>query len=266
MTVVSDGTFRWAPRFPIPDDKWRQIEPDADAAGRARFGLNVVLVRIGAARLVVDPAFDAPGSRFERTFAKWAGLEVSRSPGLDVALDMLDWDPAEVTHVVITHPHGDHIGGLVREQDGQLALRFPNARHFLGRPDWNDNARDSELRRPLAEVARHGLLDLVSGEREIAQGVSLVPAPGETPAHQVVRVESSNETAWVLGDLIHHAGEVANPEWAPPHVDAAQVRATRLALFPILARTGALVAVPHLPFPGWGHIVAEDSGFRLVPL
>jgi len=265
VTVVSDGAFRWTPGFPVSNAEWRRAEPGADAEGRAWFGLNVVLVRIGAARIVVDPAFDAPGSRFERTFAKWAGLEVVRSPGLDAALALLDWDPVDVTHVVITHPHGDHIGGLARERDGRIAPRFPNARHLLGRADWNDAARDSEFRRPLAEVARHGLLDLVSGEREIAPGVTLVPAPGETVGHQVVRMESAGETAWVLGDLIHHAGEVAHPDWAPPHVDAAQVRATRLALFPVLARTGALVIVPHSPFPGWGHIVDAGDGFRLDP-
>jgi glyoxylase-like metal-dependent hydrolase (beta-lactamase superfamily II) len=265
VTVVSEGAIRWAPRFPVSAAEWRRAEPGTDAGGRSWFGLNVVLIHLGSSRIVIDPAFDAPGSRFERTFAKSAGLEVRRSPGLDVALDLLGFDPADVTQVVITHPHGDHIGGLTRVHDGSAKPRFPNARHFLGRDDWDDARLVSVQRQPLVEVARRGLLDLVSGNAEIAPGVTLVPAPGETSGHHAVRIESEGETAWVLGDLIHHACEVAHPEWAPPHADAARVHATRLSLFPMIAGSNSLVVAPHLPFPGWGHFVAEGSQFRFVP-
>jgi glyoxylase-like metal-dependent hydrolase (beta-lactamase superfamily II) len=237
--------------------------PEADDEGRARFGLNVVLVDLGPARIVVDPAFDAPGSRFERQFSRWSGLEIVRSPGLDVALALLGWDPATVTHVVITHPHGDHIGGLARERGGGLAPRFPSARHYLGAADWDDTEPVPEFRRPLANVAQAGLLEPVEGEREIAPGITLLPTPGETPGHQVMRVGSAGESLYVLGDLVHHRCEVEHPAWAPPHADAARVRATRLALYPVLARTGALVIVPHAPFPGWGRIRRAGDGFRL---
>lgn len=265
VTVVSDGRFLWAPRFPVPAAEWRRAEPDADTAGRAWFGLNVVLVRIGAALVVVDPAFDAPGSRFERQFAKAVGLELVRSPGLDAALALLDLSPAGVTHVAITHPHGDHIGGLTTERNGALEPRFPNARHFLGRADWVDDPVASEFDRPLAEVERHGLLDLVDGEREIVPGVKLIPTPGETPGHQVVRLESGGAAAWMLGDLVHHPSEVEHPGWAPPHVDANQVRATRMFLFPILARSSVLVIPAHAPFPGWNRVVKVRAGYRLHP-
>jgi glyoxylase-like metal-dependent hydrolase (beta-lactamase superfamily II) len=269
VTVVSDGALLWAPRFPVPEAEWRRAMPEADPDGRAWFGLNVVLVRLGAARIVVDPALDDPGTAFERWFVGGSSLGIERSPGLAAALGALGWMPEEVTHVVVTHPHGDHYGGVMAERDGGLALRFPNARHFVGRADWEGNPErtrtGSELARRLGAVERRGLLELVDGEQEIAPGVTLLPTPGETPGHLVVRVRSTGEDLYVLGDLVHHACEVEHPGWAPPHADAATLAATRARLFPVLARTGALAVAAHEPFPPWRRIVAVADGFRWEP-
>ena len=148
-------------------------------------------------------------------------------------------------------------------------MRFPNARHFIGRADWEGNPGrtepDSELERRLGAVERRGLLELVDGEREIAPGVALLPAPGETPGHLVVRVRSAGEELYVLGDLVHHACEVEHPGWAPPHADAATLAATRARLFPALARTGALAVAAQERFPPWQRIVAAGAGFRWEP-
>jgi hypothetical protein len=79
----------------------------------------------------------------------------------------------------------------------------------------------------------------------------------------LVRIESAGETVYVVGDLIHHACEVAHPDWSPPHADAALTEATRRRFYPELARTGAIVVAAHEPFPAWRRIVADGEGFRL---
>ncbi|HEV2065273.1 MAG TPA: MBL fold metallo-hydrolase [Thermomicrobiales bacterium] len=269
ITVISDGELLWAPRFPVPDAVSRQAMPEADAFGRVRLGLNVVLIGLGAARIVVDPALDDPGTSFERRFIGTSSMEIRRSPGLGAGFEEIGWMPAEVTHVVITHPHGDHYAGVMVEHEGELAIRFPNARHYLDRADWEGNlqrqARNTELNRRLGAVDRDGLLELVDGEREIVPGVSLVPAPGETPGHMVVRVNSAGEELYVLGDLFHHRCEVEHLDWAPAHADAPQLEITRRDLFGRLAGSGALAVAAHEPFPGWGRITRVGDGFRLEP-
>ena len=141
---------------------------------------------------------------------------MNRSPGLVAALSDLWVTSDDVTHVVITHAHGDHYAGVVAEHDGELAVRYPRARHFIGRADWEDNPdralSNSEVSRRLGAVARLGLLDAVAGEHEAAPGVTLLPTPGETAGHLVVRIESEGERLYVLGDLVHHACEVAHPD------------------------------------------------------
>ncbi|HEU5430487.1 MAG TPA: MBL fold metallo-hydrolase, partial [Thermomicrobiales bacterium] len=269
VSVVSDGALRWAPRYPAPEADWRRALPEADEAGRIWLGLNIVLIALGGARIVVDPALADPGASFDRRFAADESIEIVRSPGLAAGLKLLGWEPESVTHVVITHPHGDHYGGVARERDGALQTRFPNARHFIGRGDWTDNPEraepGSELSRRLGLVERSGLLELVDQEQEIAPGVALLPAPGETPGHLVVRLDASGERLYVLGDLVHHACEVEHRDWAPPWADATTLAASRAQVFSEAARVGALTVSAHERFPPWRRIVAAGDGFRQEP-
>jgi glyoxylase-like metal-dependent hydrolase (beta-lactamase superfamily II) len=184
---------------------------------------------------------------------------------LTAALVELGIHPEDVTHVIITHPHGDHYAGVVVDRAGDLTPRFPRARHFLGREDWEGNpqrgAPGTDLER-LELIDRLGLLELVDGEREIVPGVTIEPAPGESAGHCVVRLESAGEVFYVLGDIVHHACEVEHPDWGPPHADSQTLEAARKRIFPTIAREGALLATAHEPFPPWGRIVAAGDGYR----
>jgi glyoxylase-like metal-dependent hydrolase (beta-lactamase superfamily II) len=269
VTVVSDGELHWAPRLPMTEAEWRLIMPDADPDGRGWFGLNVVLVALGDARVVIDPALDDPGTSFERDIARDSsppGIAFTRSPGLGAALRQLGWAPESVTHVVITHAHDDHYGGVLVERGGELTVRFPNARHVIGRADWEGNPErdelDSPLRQRLGPIAERGLLDLVDGEQELAPGIILLPSPGETPGHFAVRVDSAGETCYALGDLVHHACELEHPDWAPPGRDMDALRVSRSRFCTALARDGALAITAHERFPAWGRILERDGGYH----
>lgn len=266
ITVVADGEMLWEPRFPVPEAEWRAALPDADAQGRIWIGLNVVVVRLGEALVVIDPGCDAPDSAWQGTLPQiWPDWPIRRTAGLDVALAGLDIDPSAVTHVVITHPHGDHYPGVCREQAGELISRFPNAQHFMGRADWegNPNRADpaSHIQR-LAVIDNAGRLHLIDTDTEIAPGVTVLPAPGESPGHVVVRIETGAAPVYVLGDLVHHGVEVAQPIWHPPHADHAPLLASRERFYPLLADEAAHALYAHEPFPSWGRIVRDGDGYR----
>src|SRR5436305_307941 len=117
----------------------------------------------------------------------------------------------------------DHFAGVAVERAGRHAVRFPNARHLIGRADWEGNPRRdnpaADISTRLGAVHERGLLDLVDGEQEIVPGVTMIHAPGESKGHSIVRVESGGERFYALGDLFHHASEIQNPDWASPWVD-----------------------------------------------
>lgn len=263
VTVISEGVLPWAPELQVPDQQWRQAMPEADAHGMLPLGLNALHVRLGEVSLVADPGLDDPDSTWQRKYALEApGL--TRTPGLSVGLQRVGVRPEEVTHVFLSHTHKDHYCGVTRESENQ-APRFAHARHLLGRRDWEQNPErretSSDLMTRLGVVQRLGLLELLDGDHEIASGVTVFAAPGESPGHCVLRVRSGGETLLYLGDLVHHPCEVEHPDWVSPGRDAEALRASRERIFREAVESDATVVFTHVPFPPWGRIVRAGPGY-----
>lgn len=263
VTVISEGGLSWAPKFAIPDEEWRRVAPNADEAGRVPLGLNLVLIQLGDATILLDPGCDDPDSDWQQGFAKRFHA-VHRTPGLTKALEGVGVTPEEVTHVLITHAHGDHLAGITVERDGRMAPRFPNARHVISRLEV-DRERGRPNSQPevvtaLDVVEQSGLLETVEGETEIVPGVTMIPAPGETPGHMVVRLRSGGESFYYVGDLFHHAAEIEHLDWVSPYRDAAAMIASREQLIAEAAPSNAIVVFAHDQFPAWGRIVPAPGG------
>lgn len=244
----------------VPEPTWRN-EVEADADGNIRLSYNTALVRLSDATILIDLGFDDPSPA-----SQWAEPEHQRTPGLVAGLATLGVAPADVTHVLITHNHADHIAGGTTVVNGERVPRFARARHYIGRLDWEGVPAamrpDSLLATHLGPIARRGQLELVDTEREVVPGVTLIPAPGETPGHLLVRIESKGDTAYFLGDLFHHPCEVTHVDWVARGRDPVQMRRSRERLIDAALARDALLLTAHIPFPGFGRLVRTPNGAR----
>jgi glyoxylase-like metal-dependent hydrolase (beta-lactamase superfamily II) len=264
VTIISDGTLRWAPQLSAPEAEWRRAMPEADEHGALTFPMNLAHLRVpsgpGVASLLIDLGFDEPSPS-----SHWPGAD--RSPGLIAGLASIGVAPTEIGHVLITHPHGDHIAGATVERGGRREARFPNARHLLGRADFDALASaepGSLAARELGALREQGLLWPAEGEQEVVPGVALIPAAGESPGHSIVRLRSAGQSFYFLGDLFHHPCEVENPGWVSPGRDRAAMRASRERLIEAALREDALMVFSHGSFPGWGRLERSGGGARWV--
>ena len=262
VSVISEGSMRFALALQAPEADWRRAMPEADAEGAVTLGINSAVIQSGEAVIVVDPGFPDPEA------AERSPFKVTRSPGLAAGMALLGLRPEAVTHVVITHGHWDHYAGVDLERTGRRVPRFPNARHLLGLAEWGGGSAGAPaaLAARLAPVEAAGLLDLVSAEQVVAPGVAILPAPGESAGHQIVRVSAAGATAYYLGDLFHHACEVAYPEWTSPGREVAAMLASRRRFLRQAADEDAIALFTHAPFPGWGRIVRDDGTYRWQPV
>lgn len=258
VTIISDGTGRWAPQLSAPEAEWRRAMPEADANGALELEFNVAHVALGNASILIDLGFDdlSPASQ-------WRPPAFARTAGVEAGLAQIDVRPEDISHVLITHAHGDHIAGGIVERDGARHARFPRARHIINRRDVEQNPA---MMQPGSLAARHlgglrdlGLLDLVDGDHAVVPGVTLIHAPGESPGHSIVRIASQGEEFFYVGDLFHHPCEVANLDWVSPGRDAAAASASRERLIRDALATGGLVAFAHARLPAWGRITREGG-------
>lgn len=168
--------------------------------------------------------------------------------------------PEEVTAVICTHLHVDHVGWNTYLDGDQWKPTFPNARHLFGEREWahwsvepqvyGDVAGDSV--RPVIDA---GKAELISSDFQLNDLVWLEPTPGHTPGHHSVRISSNGDDAVITGDLVHSSLQFEHPEWASaPDVDAAAAATTRRRFIEKYCDDHTLILATHLGGPSCGHI------------
>lgn len=212
ITALSDGYFRldggamWGV---VPAKIWRALSPP-DADNTIRLALRPFLAERGGERIVIEPGIGARWGPKER---ERYGLE--STPDLGSSLRALGLAPEQVTHVVMSHCHWDHIGAAVVEgADGVLAPRFPGARHFapaveIERAKRPGHARQASYREDDVRVLeRAGVLEAFAGRTELVPGLTAHELGGHSDGVSVITVgDEQAECAIFWGDVVpttHH--------------------------------------------------------------
>jgi glyoxylase-like metal-dependent hydrolase (beta-lactamase superfamily II) len=221
---------------------WYGLPPGHPYAGRAQ---EIAILCYHVALPVRSVLVDTAAYEFSLGGASMA-LPGPHPPPLVEQLSAAGAVPGAVTDVIITHAHFDHINGLTQQIDGRYVPAFPNALHYLGAGDWNPEEFEALELNTLAVVEQHGLLSLVHGPLALGDGLEIVPAPGETPGHQLLHLRAGGREAYFTGDLYHHPLEFDEPgrnvTWAEPEA----MRASKARLMERAEASGALVYFAHI--------------------
>lgn len=174
-------------------------------------------------------------------------------------------DPTLITDVLISHAHGDHVGGLVGA-DGSLT--FPKAVVRISAPEWE------YMKAGAARAGESALLAAVTPRvqpfapgAQVTPSIKAVPLAGHTPGHSGYDIASGDQHLLYIGDALHSSVlSVQRPDWVNAwDSDAPAGVATRQGLLERGA-TGALrIYGGHFPFPGLGRFQRRDDGFVWVP-
>lgn len=202
--------------------------------------MQFYLIRLaGRVALVDAPAYEFPGDD-SMLLPEYKGRSAA---GLLAEIGIA---PEAVTDVIITHPHLDHTLGLARPVDEPLTPVFARARHYLGARDWDSGKMEDVERRPFEVLERAGLLSLVERETDLGDGLTILPAPGETPGHQVLWLKAGDMQAYFVGDLFHHPLEFEDAGSHPIWAEAQTLDASKRMLAERAASSGARIYFTHI--------------------
>lgn len=183
--------------------------------------------------------------------------------GITDALTGAGYTPDQVDVVVLTHMHGDHIGGL----SGDAGATFPNARYVTGRAEfdyWDMSGNDGfEAKvRPLADA-----MTFLEPDQDVVGGITSVAAFGHTPGHMGYHVESDGARLMLFADLANHpVWSLAHPDWEVRFdADKAVAAESRRRVLGMIATERIPAIGYHMPFPALGFVETHGDGFRWVP-
>ncbi|MBV9556009.1 MAG: MBL fold metallo-hydrolase [Pseudolabrys sp.] len=270
IVQLADG----ARTFPLPDgfivnlDKDKTIAATAAAympAGQMTIPFSPMVVNTGSKLVAIDTG-NGLGA-----FAASKGAVGQTRGNMEVA----GIDPAKVDIVLISHFHGDHIGGL-RNADGSPA--YPNAEIKVPATEyafWMDDANQSKAngfnKGQFASVKKtmDGLkVTQYDAGKEVAPGITSIATPGHTPGHTSFVIASGNGKIMVQSDVCNvPLIFMEHPErHAVFDNDGALAETTRRKFYDMVAAEKMMVTGYHFPFPCVGHVEKSADGYRLVPI
>ena len=184
--------------------------------------------------------------------------------------------PQDVTHVVCTHLHLDHVGFNTSLVDGRWVPTFPNASYVFNQTEfefWNPTNPASaplEFNAGVYEdsvlpVFEAGLVKLWTGDHSIDDVFHLFETPGHTPGNAAGWLESKGQRALLAGDTMHSPMQVFEPSWNSGFdVDGPLAEKTRRSLLERCADKGAFLMPAHFSAPHAFTVLGRGDGFAAV--
>lgn len=263
VTAVNDGTYdaNFDLITGIDAGECERLEQASFRPVPPKMTMNAFLVQSGKRKMLID-----------------AGCGVSMGPTLGMLyrnLFSIGVEPEDIDTILVTHPHPDHVNGLI---DAEGAAIFPRAEIFVNETDLQFfSDPDSPSRAPDetheffegAQAALGPYEGRIRTFREgpVAPGISAVSQPGHTPGHTGWMVESGGDAIMIWGDIVHMPNlQMSCPEAGTVlDIDRELAVKTRRTALDMAATDRIRVAGIHMDFPCFGHIERRGTGYGFVP-
>lgn len=270
LTVIQDGVIGFPPPFLAvnapEEDVVALMQEYSQGTEFAPLSVGITLIRSGDRLVLMDT-----GSGRSPFTLEFFGDNIGR---LAPTLDLIGVSPEDITDVIFSHYHPDHLGGT--SSNGNLI--FPNAQHYLPEIEreflQSDNIDEflvpfvgfaNQQLQPV--VANDGQLAFYGDEDELVSGIQAIETLGHSIGHHSFMVESNGQQLLLPFDVLpHHILHLRHPEWfmGVDQIPDVAVQ-TRQQLLARVADEQIPILSFHFPFPGIGNITRDGDGYRYLP-
>jgi glyoxylase-like metal-dependent hydrolase (beta-lactamase superfamily II) len=175
----------------------------------------------------------------------------------------------DITDVIITHFHPDHIGGIFSEDE---KLNFPNAQFHMHEDEWNywhSSQSDNQpaqfkyfIEKNITKLKGVNL-HLIKGDFvDLLPGVTAIKADGHTPGQIAVIIHSEKEHLLYISDAFLHPLHIERLNWQTNYdLDHEKAKQSRVKLLELAHKDNMLVNAFHFDFPCLGRINRHDNNW-----
>ena len=192
----------------IPKPLWNK-KIESDDKNRIKLGGRCLLLESESKKILVETGI---GNTWDEKFRTIYDIEFSEKT-LSISLKSAGVNEEDITDVILTHLHFDHVGGAVISENGKYIPAFPNANYHVQKQhyDWainpSDRDKGSFIPDTFMPLVQNGVLKFVNGNSFFDDEIELLVINGHTFSQQMVKLSDPENTFLFCGDLIptmHH--------------------------------------------------------------
>ena len=260
VTFLPDGEAFTIPSFSYhgsTEEDWKNLNEYLDKEGKSLMSLGSFLIEYKNEKIL----FDLASGKFRYSAPEGYGeggelLNNLKKAGLD---------RKDITKVIFSHFHPDHIGWTTIEENGKRVLTFPNAKYYSSENEWNfwkDNTNH-----PLAidqkgfKEPLEGVIKFLKDGEEIIPNLFVKFEFGHTPGLINLILNSEGKRIWFMSDMLHSDLQFKNPEWCffSDNNEEKAIK-TRKSAFDELSQPNTIIANGHFVEEAFGYLKKEGEG------
>jgi glyoxylase-like metal-dependent hydrolase (beta-lactamase superfamily II) len=195
----------------VPKSIWNKLNP-ADSNNLCTWATRCLLIQNEKQLVLIDTGL---GDKQDESFFKhyyrdnpqhWSQL-----------LKPFGFQPSDITDVVLTHLHFDHVGGALLRFNNKIIPTFPNATYWSNQKHWewatNPNPREkaSFLKENLIPLQESGQLSFIDNSTSPFTWMDFVFVDGHTEQQMLPLITIGNEKLLYAADLLPSAGHIPLP-------------------------------------------------------
>lgn len=229
----------------------------------------------------VDKAKDRPGSLFIHVqpflvevgdyLALFdTGLGFSNADGELVIHEQIrkaGFNPEDVTHVLMSHLHYDHAGGMVHLRDDKMDVSFPQADYVIQRGEWETaftNTTSSYKTDIFEFLQRNAHIEFVEGSGEFLHGINYELTGAHTPYHQAFLLSDEGGKVFFGGDVLPEPEELVKNFIAKYDYDGRKAMELRKGFAVRAVQEDWNCLFYHAKSKATGHVRQVDNSYKIV--
>jgi len=205
----------------VPKSIWNKTNP-ADENNLCTWALRCMLIISGDRTILIDTGM---GNKQDAKF--FSHYHPSATKTITEALAAHGFKPEDITDVLLTHVHFDHVGGAVNNENGTLKLALPNATYWVSAPHWdtaihpNRREKASFLKENIMPLMESGQLKLIEippfksdtslQEIHFAEHISCIVVNGHTQGMLLPKIQFGKHQIVFMADLLPSVGHLPIP-------------------------------------------------------